>query len=214
MKNIHEWYREKLGNKVIDNLKKNRFNARYVNNKADSINYLEEIINEYDVIAFGGSTTVLYELKLQDIAINLGKNVLNHNIPNLTVEEKLKIRKKQLTADLFITSTNAVTVDGRLVNIDGTGNRVAAMIFGPKRVVVVCGINKIVENVDEAIKRIKFISAPMNAKRVNSKTPCTETGQCVDCNSLERICNITTIIDKKPPLSNIEIIVIGEHLGF
>lgn len=214
MKNIHDWYREKLGNKVIDNLKKNRFNARYINDKATSIDYLKEIINEYNVIAFGGSTTVLYDLKLQDIAINLSKNILNHNTPNLTVEEKLTIRKKQLTADLFITSTNAITLDGKLVNVDGVGNRVAAMIFGPKRVVVVCGVNKIVENVDEAIKRIKFISAPMNAKRVRSKTPCVETGFCVDCNSPERICNITTIIDKKPSLSNIEIIIIGEHLGF
>lgn len=214
MDNIKKWYYEKLGKRVVESLKKNRFCACYFNKVSEAIEYIEKIINKYNVIGFGGSVTVLNELKLHDITERLGKTLLNHNAPGLAFDEKLIIRKKELTSDLFITSTNAITLDGKLVNIDGTGNRVAAMIFGPKKVIIVCGINKIVENVDDAIKRIKSMSAPMNAKRVNAKTPCVETGQCMDCNSLERICNVTTIIDKKPTLSDIEMIIIGENLGF
>lgn len=214
MENIRKWYDEKLGKKTVENLKKNNFIAHYFDKLSEAKEYLEKNIKEYEVIAFGGSVTVLNDLKLQEVAESHGKKVLNHNAPNLTSEDKINIRKKQLTSDLFITSTNAITIDGKLVNVDGVGNRVAAMIFGPKKVVIVCGINKIVENVLDAMKRIKFISAPMNAKRVNSKTPCIETGFCMDCNSKERICNVITIIEKKPTLSDVEVIIVGEPLGF
>lgn len=214
MESIRMWYNEKLAKKVVENLKKNNFIAHYFDDLSEAIKYLEGCIKAYEVIAIGGSVTVANDLKLHILAENLGKKILNHNAPNLTIEEKLNIRKKQLTADLFITSTNAITLDGKLVNVDGTGNRVAAMIFGPKKVIIVCGINKIVEDVSEAMKRIKFISAPMNAKRVNVKTPCVETGFCMDCNSRERICNVTTIIEKKPTLSDVEVVIIGKSLGF
>lgn len=214
MESVNKWYNEKLGKKTVDNLRKNSFIAYYFDKLSEAKEYIEKNIKENEVIAFGGSVTVLNDLKLHVIAENHGKKVLNHNAPNLTAEEKLDIRKKQLTSDLFITSTNAITIDGKLVNIDGVGNRVAAMIFGPKKVIIFCGINKIVENVLDAMKRIKFISAPKNAKRVNSKTPCVETGLCIDCNSKERICNVITIIEKKPTLSDVEIVIIGEPLGF
>ncbi|MGA1861447.1 lactate utilization protein [Deferribacter thermophilus] len=144
----------------------------------------------------------------------LNKKILNHGDPNLTPEERNQVRLAELTCDLFVTSTNALTLDGKLVNIDGTGNRVNAMAFGPKKSVVYTGINKIVENVDDAIKRIKFIASPMNAKRLNFNTPCAKTGFCADCNSPQRICRIVTIIEKNPPLSDIEIVIIGESLGF
>lgn len=214
MEDIEKWHFEKLGNKAVENFKKNRFNAFYFSNISEALAYLEKNIEEHNIIGFGGSVTVLNNLKLQLVAKKHGKITLNHNAPDLTQDERLIIRRKELTSDLFITSTNAITLDGKLVNIDGTGNRVAAMIFGPKKVIIVCGVNKIVQNVEEALERIKFIASPMNAKRVNSKTPCVETGFCMDCNSIERICNVITIIEKKPSLSNIDVVIIGEYLGF
>jgi hypothetical protein len=214
MDNIKKWYCEKLGESVVEKLKKNKFVAHYYGGRQEAIDYIEGVVKPFNSVGFGGSVTNIVELKLLEIAEKLGKTILNHNAPNLTFDEKLNIRRKELTADIFITSTNAITLDGKLVNVDGTGNRVAAMIFGPKKVLVVSGINKVVENIDEALRRIKFISAPMNAKRVNAKTPCVTTGQCMDCNSNDRICNVITIIEKKPTLTDIEIVIIGENLGF
>lgn len=126
----------------------------------------------------------------------------------------MEIRRKQLTCDVFLTGTNAVTIDGRLVNTDGVGNRVAAMIFGPKKVIIAVGINKIVKDIAEAEKRIKLYAAPMNNKRLNLPNPCIRTGECMDCQGPTRICNVTTILNKRPMLTDIHIFVVGEDLGF
>jgi acyl-CoA hydrolase len=158
--------------------------------------------------------TVLHDLKLDELLKAKGKEILNHNIGSLSPEEKLEIRKRQLTCDLFITSTNALTKDGKLINTDGVGNRVAAMIFGPKKTLVLAGVNKIVKDVNAGLSRIKEIASPMNTKRLNVNTPCAVTGVCSDCNSPQRICRVTTIIEKKPNFSDIEIVIIGENLGY
>jgi L-lactate utilization protein LutB len=214
MENIKKWFYEKTASTSILNLEKNGFKAIYFEKIDTAVSYITEIIAKYDTIGFGGSVTVLYDLKLHDIAKKLNKNILNHNAPDITAEKKHQIRLSQQTCDLFITSTNALTKDGKLVNIDGAGNRVSAMIFGPKKVLVVAGINKIVKDVDKALKRIKEISAPMNTKRLSLKTPCAATGECADCSSSDRICRVTTIIEKKPNYTDIEIVIIGENLGF
>jgi len=158
--------------------------------------------------------TVVKDLKLLERNSLKGKQLLYHNNPHLTPEEKNEIRKSQLTCDLFISSSNAITEDGKLVNIDGLGNRINAMLFGPKKSLIIAGINKIVANVDDGIKRIKRIASPMNAKRLGYNTPCAKLGYCTDCNSPDRICRAISIIEKKPNSSDIEIVLIGENLGF
>jgi L-lactate utilization protein LutC len=132
-----------------------------------------------------------------------------------TREENIEQRRKALTVDLFLTGTNAVTEQGQLMNLDMVGNRVAALAFGPKNVVLVIGSNKIVKDVEAGKKRIKEICAPRNAKRhKNFKTPCQITGECIDCSSEQRICNIWSIIEKCYPKHRIRIILIEEPLGY
>ncbi len=214
MNMVKEWYNEKIAKKVVENLEKNEFKAKYFKNRNEAIDYISKVLENHNSIGFGGSMTVLEDLKIDKIAEKMGKEILNHNNPDLPMEEKLKIRKKQLTCDLFLTSTNAITKDGKIVNIDGVGNRVSAVIFGPKKVLIICGINKVTKDIHSALKRIKEIAAPMNAKRLSAKTPCAETGECVDCKSPGRICRVTVIMDKKPKLSDIEVLIIGESLGY
>jgi hypothetical protein len=144
----------------------------------------------------------------------MGKEILNHGLSGLTPEERMTIMRRQLTCDLFLTGTNAVTLSGWLVNIDGNGNRVAAMFFGPKKVIVVAGRNKIVDgDLQDAIDRIKNWASPPNAKRLNYNTPCAKTGFCSNCNSPERICRVTTIIDRKPRVMDIRVLVVNEDMG-
>jgi hypothetical protein len=122
--------------------------------------------------------------------------------------------KRQQTCDLFLSGTNAATTDGCLINIDGLGNRVAAMIYGPNKVIVVVGRNKIVEgDLIDGIQRIKAESAPPNARRLGRNTPCAVTGFCSDCDSPDRICHVTTIIDSKPSATDLHVLVVNEDMG-
>jgi len=146
---------------------------------------------------------------------NLGKQILNHAHPSLSRDEKLEVMRSQLTCDLFLSGCNALTLSGELVNIDGVGNRVASMIFGPRKVIVVAGRNKLVDGgIQEAITRIKNHATPPNAKRLNYNTPCARTGFCSDCNSPDRICRATSIIDRKPRLTDFHVLVVNAELGF
>jgi hypothetical protein len=122
--------------------------------------------------------------------------------------------REELNSDVYLASSNAVTEDGRLINIDMTGNRVVAMIFGPPKVILVVGVNKIVKDVDEGIKRVKNVATPMNARRLGLKVPCASTGVCTNCDAEDRLCRVTTIIEKRPSRSDISVILVGEELGF
>lgn len=119
-----------------------------------------------------------------------------------------------MASDLFLSSANAVTLNGELVNIDGIGNRVNSTTFGPGKVILVAGYNKIVEDVQEGIKRIKNVAAPLNARRLNIDVPCAKVGKCVDCNSPNRICRVLVILERKPSLTDIFVILVGEELGY
>ncbi len=166
-------------------------------------------------IGFGGSLSVAC-LNLTRELRDAGKEILNHGFPNLTPEEKMEIMRKQLTCDLFLSSTNALTEDGILVNIDGNGNRVASMIFGPKQVAVVIGRNKLVKgDVDDAITRIAEVAGPVNAYRLNRKTPCAETGFCANCagRCAESICRVATVMRQRPVNTPTTIILVDEDLG-
>ena len=210
---LKNWHKEMIGNKTAAALVKNDFQATYCVTKQEAVEQILALIPLKGTIGVGGSWTVK-ELGLLDNLDARGNIMFNHGLPDLTAEEKMEILRKQLTCDVFLTGTNAVTIDGRLVNTDGVGNRVAAMIFGPKKVIVVVGINKIVKDIAEAEKRIRLYAAPINNKRLNTSNPCIRTGECMDCQGPTRICNVTTILNKRPVLTDIHIFIVGEELGF
>ena len=210
---VDTWYNEKIGNKVVEALKKNNFDAIYFADKEEAVEYALGFVKEGMQVAFGGSMT-LKELGLPKRVEEKGAYTLNHNAPGLSAEEKTDIRRQQLLSDVFFSSTNALTLDGYLVNVDGVGNRVAAMSFGPKKVVVITGINKITRDIESALDRVKLIAAPKNTKRLEKPNPCGKTGICMDCQGETRICNIYTVMKKKPTASDITVIIVGEILGY
>jgi hypothetical protein len=207
------WHQEVLANRAVTALQKNNFSAKYVKDKQAALAEILALIPPQDTIGIGGSSTI-QELGLLNKLNSQGNTIYNHNIPGLSKEESLALRHKELASDTFITSSNAITLDGKLVNVDGSGNRVAAMIFGPKKVIVIVGVNKIVADVEAAERRIETQAAPPNCKRLNLPNPCVKTGVCMDCELPTRICNITTILRKKPPTIDMHVIIIGESLGF
>ncbi len=165
-------------------------------------------------IGVGGSMTVV-GAGLYDVFGNLKKvDFVNPYKAGLSPEEAMEARRKCLVTDLFFTSTNALTREGDLVNLDGFGNRVAGMIFGPRKVVLLVGRNKICDSLDEAQVRVKNTAAPMNTIRLNKKTPCVKTGFCMDCSSPERICNYWSIIERCGIPKRIHVVLINEDLGF
>jgi NAD-dependent dihydropyrimidine dehydrogenase PreA subunit len=175
------------------------------------VNYLLENISKDAKVGFGGSVTVK-SLNVPEKLIERGNEVLFHWLES-TPEGMDNARKNAEQADIYISSTNALTEEGQLVNIDGVGNRVASMIFGPKKVFILCGINKITKDLDAAMQRIKD-NAYKNARRLKLNTPCAVNEKCIDCRSPQRMCKVTTIINRKPTLTDLEVILIGEELGF
>jgi len=205
--------------KTIDSLRANGFDVWFANNQDEAVQiFWDEIFSKIkpEIVSWGDSLT-LHGLdiisKLQQ-APNV--ELIEPFGENLTWREQINNRKKALSSDLFLTGTNAITTKGQLVNLDMIGNRIAGIAFGPKKVVIFAGVNKIVENLDAAIDRIKSTAAPQNAKRHKDelKTPCQSTGECTDCHSPQRICNIWQITEKSYPVNRIKIILINEHLGF
>jgi hypothetical protein len=195
----------------VDALRKNGFDALFL---PDREAVRSRVLQECEAavsIGFGGSMTVA-ELGIHEALEGKGKRLLDHG--RVPPGEKAATRMAQLSCDLFLTGSNAVTLDGCLVNLDMNGNRINAMTFGPKKIVVVAGANKIVADVPEGIRRIKSMAAPRNARRLQLSTPCAATGFCSDCSSPQRICRVYSIIERKPPLSDITVVLCGEPLGF
>ncbi|MEN6412482.1 MAG: lactate utilization protein [Veillonellales bacterium] len=213
MSEFTDWHNDLLGAKVVEALKKNNFTASYVKTRKEALEKLLALIPQAATIGIAGSWTIK-EIGLDTALEKRGNTVYNHNKPGLTKEESLEVRRKELLSDVFLTGTNAVTLDGQLVNVDGAGNRVAAMTFGPKQVYVIVGTNKIVKDLNEAQQHIKLYAAPINNKRLNLPNPCVKTGECMNCQSPSRICNITTIMHKRPMAIQIHVVVVGEQLGF
>lgn len=210
---MSEHINDDLGLKTVEALKHNRFHAVYYKTAQQALEQTLSMIPADATVGIAGSWTLI-QLNVVELLEARGNTVFCHHKPGLTPEEILDIRRKQLTCDVFLTSTNAITEDGRLVNMDATGNRVAAMMFGPKKVIVIAGENKIVENFDAAMQRIRKTAAPLNNKRLNRPNPCVHTGECMDCQGPTRLCNITSILHKKPPVSDIHVFVVGESLGY
>ncbi len=206
------WRRETLAKKVVEALKANWFDALYVPDREAAAEYILGYCKPGVVVAHGGSATLTRDMGMLDRVKATGATLIENAYG--TPEEMFEARRKQLTSDVFLTSTNAVTLDGKLVNVDGAGNRVATMIFGPKKVILVVGINKIVRDLEAAEERIRMYAAPLNNRRLNLPNPCTKSGECMDCEGASRICNVTTILRKKPMFTDIHVFVVGEELGF
>ena len=193
---------------IIENLEKRNMKGYYCANAAEAKELALSMIGENDVVAWGGSVTV------DQIGIRSElKNVIDRDAA--APEDFIKVRREALLSDVFLTSTNAITMDGELVNIDGMGNRVAAMCFGPGKVIVIAGVNKIVRDEEAAIARIKTDACPPNCMRLLKKTPCAATGKCGDCRIPgETICSYTVTTRFSAIPGRINVILVNENLGF
>jgi L-lactate utilization protein LutC len=198
-------------------LEKNNFEVHLAPRPEDAVRIVTEDILptvKPASISWGGSRTFvecgLYK-KLREMS---GVNIIDTYDTSLSDADKMEQRRQALLVDLFFTSTNAITESGHLVNLDMIGNRVAALTFGPKSVVVLVGRNKIVPDLESAWDRIKNYAAPVNTMRLEKKTPCQATSFCQNCNSPDRICNTWTITEKAFPKHRVKILFINEDLGF
>jgi len=212
MEQWEQFFREKQVERTIHALKKNNFEALFVPDAKAALEEVMRRIPDGATVGVGGSVT-LSQIGLLDA---LGKRNIRLIWPFQQArndEERIELVRKSFSSDIFLSSTNAVTEDGKLFNVDATGNRVGAMFIGPKSVIVVSGVNKIVKDIEAAEKRVKEWTAPQNAKRLKRKTPCVETGVCADCSSPDRICNIYVTLAKRPSRTDVIIILVGERLG-
>ena len=196
---------------TLKGLEKRGIEGKCFIEQSDLITAILEEIPTDATVAFGGSVT-LRDLGLFETLSNRGNKVLWHW---KTEKEKVpEILKQALFADVYLSSVNAIVEDGRIINIDGTGNRTAAMFFGPKKVILIVGKNKLCVDMDSAIKRIKEVACPKNAERLNRDTPCRFTGKCSDCKSQQRMCTVTTIIEAKPPTMDFKVFLVNEDMGY
>ena len=202
---------DKSGPRVAENFRKRHFEAYYCSDKETACQKVLELIPPEDTVSWGGSMT-LRELGVIELLAERGNPVINRDAAG-SPEERNDLMRQALTCDTFLMSTNALSMDGQLVNIDGNGNRVAAMIYGPKSVIVIAGMNKTASTVESAWVRARNTAAPMNTQRFDIKTPCTVTGQCGDCKSEDCVCAymVTTRICRPP--KKIKVVLVGEDLG-
>lgn len=212
---IEKYWEIRLGN-VKKALEENQFEVFL----AEDISRAREIvlrdllpnINPASV-SWGGSMTFRSSGLYEEFKSMPGLEVLDTYDTTKPPEERLEIRRRSLLVDLFITGTNAVTENGILVNLDMIGNRVGGLTFGPKHVIVLVGRNKVVADVDEAMLRIKEYVAPVNAMRLDMKSPCTKTAECADCSSPDRICNVWVITEKSFPKKRVKVVLVNQDLG-
>ncbi|EPY2301528.1 hypothetical protein A0J52_03035 [Clostridium sporogenes] len=207
------WYIEKQVERTIKNLNRRNMEGHYIDNIDQLFEKLKEFIADGSIVGVGDSMT-LFEAGVIDFLRSGNFNFLDKYQDKLTKDKKREIYIKNFSADTFICSTNAITEDGELYNIDGNGSRVAPIIYGPKQVILVVGINKIVRNIEEAEIRVRNYAAPVDAKRLNKDTPCTKIGYCVDCKSPNRICNDFVVIRGQFIKGRIKVLILGENLGY
>ena len=199
--------------RTIKNLEKNNMKGHFVENINGLHELLEELLVDGSTIGLGGSMT-LFETKTIDFIRKGNYDLLDRYAEELNAEDIERIYRESFFANTYLMSTNAITEAGELYNVDGRGNRVAALIYGPDQVIVIAGVNKIVRDLDEAISRNESIAAPANTKRLNLSNPCKEVGYCVDCNSDTRICNNYTVIKNSLEKDRIHVIFLNENFGY
>lgn len=202
----------KMGERVVQALIKRHFEAVYCDTAEEAKQKALALIPEKDVVSWGGSET-LSQIGLMDELRSGRYKVIDRDSAS-TPEERTELMRQALLADTFVSSSNALSEDGQLINIDGNGNRVAAMTYGPLNVILVIGVNKIVKTVEDGLIRARNTAAPINAQRFMPKTPCSETGMCADCTSADCICAYISTIRVCRPAGKIKVILVGENLGF
>ncbi|NMD37584.1 MAG: lactate utilization protein [Christensenellaceae bacterium] len=207
-----------LAERTIKNLKSRKFDAYYCENKEEALKMAISLIPKEDSISWGGSMT-MEDIGLISYIKENGYNVIDRDSAK-SPQERMEMMRKGLLADTFLLSANAIAEEGILVTMDGVGNRVAAICFGPKSVIVVASINKICSNIDSAIDRLKNVASPMNVQRIASGmdapfgTPCSVTGLCGDCKADNCICSHLVQTRMCKPQGRIKVILVNEDLGF
>lgn len=199
--------------KTISSLRRNNMAGYFVQNKDELLRLIAALIQSGEKVGCGDSVT-LEETGVFDFIRNGNYTFYDKYKSNLTSEEKRAIYLKNFDANTFLTGANAVTIDGELFNIDGNGSRVAPMLYGPKQVIVVVGINKLTDSVQAAIDRTRQIAAPLDAKRLHKDTPCAKLGRCVDCRHEQRICNDFVLITRQFVKDRIKVIFVNQTLGY
>lgn len=207
-----EWYKETLAGKVINSLERNNMTGIYAKTKEEAVEKALSLIPKGSKVGHGGSLT-LEQIGIMDALRKGDFHFIDRRKPELSEDEIERLRRESLLADVFLMSTNALTMDGKLVNIDGSGNRVAALSYGPSKVIIIAGINKIVPDQEAAMQRVKNYVAPIHARRRDRPLPCAKTGTCVDCRAAQRFCNIVTTIEHQRQKDRITVIICGGELG-
>jgi len=212
MKNINLFWEKKLTN-TVESLKKHGFKAESASTIQQANETLLRIIPPDASIGIGGSVTIR-ELNIMGKLRERGNDVREHWGKGLSKEERLELRYQIHKADYFLASSNAVTETGEIINIDGTGDRISAMIFAVRKVILVVGRNKITSDLTTGLERARNVAAVINSSRVGLNTPCVTLGRCIDCNHADRGCNITTIIERRPWQTDFTIILVNEDIGY
>ena len=203
---------DKLGPRVVKALENRFFQAWYFSDITEVVEKVFSLIPKTDTVSWGGSLTTT-GLNLTALAAEKGYKVIDRDKAQ-SPEERVELMRQALLCDTYLTGTNAITEDGQLVNVDGNGNRVAAMIYGPKQVIVVAGMNKVVQTISDAATRVRTIAAPANMQRFpNLIAPCNETGACADCLTADSICSFIVRTRICKPKGRIKVILVGKDLG-
>ena len=203
---------EKRGRILVENLKKRHFEAYYCSTKEDALQKALELIPAGSTVGWGGATSA-QQIGLID-AIRKGDYRSLDRDRCSNADEVEELMHKCLNADVFLTGANALSMDGQMVNIDGKGNRISAIIYGPKNIIVIAGMNKAVDTINLAVERARTVAAPINQQRFLNNTPCSTTGKCSDCKNEGCICNHIVITRHCRPAGRIKFILVGESLGF
>ena len=205
-------YYEKRGNILVKNLKARHFDAYYCDNRKEALQKALELIPEGTSVGWGGAHSA-EQIGLME-ALHAGNyRPIDRSLAK-SPEEREQMMRDCMFCDVFLTGANGLSLDGQMVNIDGTGNRVAATIYGPKSVIVIAGMNKVEDTLEAAVNRARTVAAPMNNQRFNNDNPCSVTGTCGNCKNLTCICNQIVITRHCRPADRIKFILVGEELGF
>ena len=206
---------QRKAERVIENLRKRNISAIYCRTCKEAVSEIRRLIPEGAMVALGGSVSII-QSGLLDVLRSMNITLLDRYRTGIRNEEVEEILRQGVRADVLLMSSNAVTADGKLVNEDGRGNRVAGLIFGPRKVILMVGINKIVSTVEDGIARIKSVAAPLNCIRLGADTPCAHTGFCDDanCSAPARVCGQIVITESSRAKDRISVVLVGEQLGY
>lgn len=201
----------KRGDVLVKNLRKRHFDAYFCESREQALEKALELIPDGVTVGWGGAMSA-QQIGLMKALENRAVTLIDRD-KAANPAERVRLMKQCLTADVFITGANALSLDGQMVNLDGMGNRVAAIVYGPESVVVIAGMNKVCDTLEQAMQRVRTVAAPANSQRFDISTPCAATGSCHDCTSPDCICNQMLITRHCKPAGRIKLVIVGENLG-